>query len=77
MSDNPAHRLIRVRALIELALPNLDALPPVQRADVFEGIADVTRDLDPEMNAMALRIASQLRDAELQQLNFRNLFAES
>lgn len=73
MSDLPQHRLIRVRALIEVALPHLPALPPAQRADVYEGIADVAAGLDDGMSRTAAEIANHLREAELKQLQFRNL----
>jgi hypothetical protein len=63
-------------ALINVALPYLDALPPQQRADVYEGIADATQGLDVNMSTTAARIADQLREAELGQLHFRNLFAK-
>lgn len=77
MSKEAQLRRIRVRALIEAALPHLDALPTSHRADVYEGIAEVTRGLDPKTHRTALRIAGHLRNSDLLQLHFRNLFAES
>lgn len=70
-------RRIRVRALIEAALPHLDALPPMTRADVYEGIAEVTAQIAPELQRTAAQIAEQLRNADLMQLHFRNLFADT
>jgi hypothetical protein len=70
------HRLVRVRALIEVALPHLHTLPPAQRADVYEGISDVTRGIDETLCATAATIATHLREAELLQLNFRSLLAD-
>lgn len=77
MSEPKEHRLLRVRALIEVALPHLPDLPPAQRADVYEGIADVTAGLDEGMRSTAADIATHLREAEMLQLNFRNLFSET
>lgn len=71
------HRLLRVRALVEAALPYLHLLPPAQRADVYEGIADVMQGLDSGLCASAAKIATHLREAEMLQLSFRNLFAKS
>jgi hypothetical protein len=71
-----AKRRIRVHALIEAVLPHLSAMPPMQRADVYEGIAEVTARLSPDLHATAHQIAAQLREADLAQLHFKNLFAE-
>lgn len=77
MTPPQNHRLLRVRALIEVTLPHLGTLPPSQRADAYEGIADVMQGLDEGLCAFATKIAVHLREAEMLQLSFRDLFAES
>lgn len=67
-------RRIRVHALIEAVLPHLSVMAPMQRADVYEGIAEVTAKISPDLHATAKKIATQLREADLAQLHFHNLF---
>ncbi|MBB5033151.1 hypothetical protein [Prosthecobacter vanneervenii] len=73
---NIAIRRIRIHALVEAVLPHLADMPPMKRADVYEGIAEATRDTSPALHANAQRIASQLRDADLAQMQFLNLCNE-
>ena len=65
-----------LRPLIAAAVRGAEGLPPTERADVFEGIAEVARVFDPELSQQALTLARAIRDAEGLQLHFRNLFAE-
>lgn len=65
------------RPLIAVAVQGADALPAVERADIFEGIAHLSRRFDPEMSAQAQELAESIRTAEGLQLHFRNLFATS
>lgn len=68
-----AKRRIRVHALIEAVLPHLAGMPTMQRADVYEGIAEVTAKISPDLHATAKKIAEQLREADLAQLHFHHL----
>ncbi|WP_397379686.1 hypothetical protein [Prosthecobacter sp.] len=63
--------------LIAAAIRGAESLPPVERADVFEGIAQITAEQDPETSRNAQDLAKAIRDAEGLQLHFRNLFANA
>jgi len=65
------------RPMIAAAVRGAEGLPPTERADVFEGIAEVAKAFDAELSQQALTLAQAIRDAEGLQLHFRNLFAES
>lgn len=71
-----AIRRIRIHALIEAVLPHLADMTPMKRADVYEGIAEVTRHTSPALHATASQIAAQLREADLAQMHFLNLCNE-
>jgi len=64
------------RPLLAVAVKGAADLPAVDRADVFEGIAQLSRRFDPEMSAQAQELAEAIRTAEGLQLHFRNLFSE-
>ncbi len=77
MNTPQAHRLLRVRALIDVALPHLHNLQPSRRADAYEGIADITAGLDETMRSTAHSIAVHLREAEMLQLHFKTMCTTS
>lgn len=63
------------RPLLAVAVRGAETLPPAERADVFDGIAALTRRFDADLSADAQILANAIRDAEGLQLHFRNLFA--
>lgn len=65
-----------LRPLIRTAVNGAEGLPAADRADVFEGIAHITRKADPTTSREAAQLAHALREAEGLQLHFRNLFAD-
>lgn len=61
--------------MIAAAIKAAEAMPPAERADVFDGVAHVARRMDPEMALRAKDLARALRESEALQLHFRNLFS--
>lgn len=59
--------------LIHLAGEAAPELPSSQRADIFEGIALITRGLDKDMHTSAHLAAKAIRDAEQHQLVFASI----
>ncbi|WP_009965342.1 hypothetical protein [Verrucomicrobium spinosum] len=62
--------------LIRAAVANAAEQPPATRADIYDGIAEITRACDPRLSGQARDYASALRESETLQLHFRNLFIE-
>ena len=59
--------------LIRLATAQAQALPPAQRADIYEGIALAIGTASPAMADEARATCESLRAAEIQQLTFATL----
>lgn len=64
------------RPLLAAAVRGTDGLRAADKADVFEGIAALSRRFDPEMSHDAQTLATSLRTAEGLQLHFQNLFTD-
>jgi hypothetical protein len=70
-----AHAKAALHRLLQLALPAVEALPPSDRADLYDGIAAACRGVDAEMHQQALNAAQTLREASSAQMSFRNLLS--
>lgn len=66
-----------LRPMIAAALRGAEPLIPTERADVFEGIALITRQGDQDMSKQAEAVAAALREAEAMRLQFCNQFDET
>ena len=62
-----------VRALIEVAIPAVNELPPGRRADCYDGVWWACRECAPELAEAARGTAQALRDADHRQLTFSHL----
>lgn len=65
-----------LRPLLAAAIRSAEGMAPAEKADVFAGIAHVTRRADPATSREAAQLAAALRESEGLQLRFRNLFAD-
>ncbi len=65
-----------LRPLILSAIRGAEALPATARADVYRGIAEVTKRRDPAMCSHATDLAQAIEDAEALQLYFTGLLTE-
>ncbi len=63
-----------VTPLMRLALAHVDALPPPERADIYEGLAVLLTPLDAKAALQAQAACDAIRTAESQQLSFQRLF---
>ncbi len=72
-----AAKLAKILPLVRLAHDAAPSLPPKERAEIFEGIALITRGLDEELNGHAAAAAQALRDAEGHQLTFAVLLNQT
>lgn len=70
-------KLAALMPLIRLAADQAATLPPVQRADLFEGVHLITAGLDRSMSEQARLAAQALRDAEGHQLTFAALLRQT
>ncbi len=59
--------------VIQRALVGAEALPPAERADLYEGIHECLCAKFPKEAQAALATATQIREAEMQQMQFRLL----
>jgi hypothetical protein len=75
MSRPDRHRCVRV--LIRVAMDAVEDLPPADRADAYDGLAIVAAKVNPEAAQIARQIAEGLRDCELRQGQFRDLFKDA
>ena len=62
-----------LRPLIDLVARELPKLPAAERADVYDAVAFVSRDVMPAISEAAHNAAEALRDAEACQLTFTSL----
>lgn len=70
---NRSQKLAALMPLIRLAGEAAPVLPAAQRADLFEGVALITKGLDHSMHTAASLAAQAIRDAEAHQLVFASL----
>ena len=66
-------RKLMLRALMRAALPAVEALPPGERADAYEGIAIACARYDAELHDTAHQAAEHLRESLGAQMSFRQL----
>jgi len=62
--------------MIKAANAAAAAMPPLKKADVFDGIATALTHADPTLAKEARQCARLLRDAETMQLHFNDLFRD-
>lgn len=62
-------------ALLKVALPAVEALPPTERADALDGIAVAFGSVDPAASDSASQAARLLRDAMAAQLTLRTILS--
>ncbi|WP_395737451.1 hypothetical protein [Prosthecobacter sp.] len=74
---NRPQKLAALMPLIHLAAEHAPALPPAQRADIYEGIQIASERLDRSISEEARRTAAALREAETLQLTFATLLRQS
>lgn len=60
-------------ALVEAAMPAMEALPGERRADCYDGIHLALLATSPELAQSAALVAQSLRDASARQLHFHRL----
>jgi hypothetical protein len=73
----PAQKLTLLLPLVRIAHEAAPALPPKQRAEIYEGIALITQGLDAHLHGHADAAAKALRAAEGHQLTFAALLHQS
>lgn len=61
--------------VVKFIIDGADALPPVERADVYDATADLFECRSAALASEARMIADHLRSAEQRQLTFRNILA--
>ncbi len=76
MKLSKQHELAALLPLIRLARDAAPGLPPAQKADILEGVALITRDLDKSIHRSASLAARCIRDAEAQQLILGSILME-
>lgn len=64
------HQLQNLRYFIAVAMPAVEALPILHRADAYDGIAAASRGYDEDLTTAAVETANALRAAEGRQANF-------
>ncbi len=62
--------------MIRAAIESADAMTPPDRADVYDGIADVAAAFDSEMSANARQLSESIRESEMLQMHFRALLTQ-
>ena len=72
-----AQKLTLVLPLVRIAHEAAPGLPPKQRAEIYAGIALITKGLDPHLHGHAAAAAQALRDAEGHQLTFSALLNQT
>ena len=72
-----AQKLTLLLPLVRIAHEAAPSLPPKQRAEIYEGIAIITKGLDHDLHGHAASAAQHLRDAEGHQLTFSALLHQS
>lgn len=65
-----------LRPMLAAAVRGAESLEPADRADVFEGIAIVTRNTDEATSQQATELAQAIRDSEGLMIHFRKLFTD-
>jgi len=75
MSTNERHTAIL--ALCRAAMLTLTSLPPIERADVYDGIALCCDGLDSDLRDLARAASDAIRDAEMRQMNFAHMLTNS
>jgi len=70
---NSTHKIAALRALFQLAIPAADALPPAQRADIYDGISYAAEGNDPDLADIARNVADSLRQSEASQMLFKGI----
>jgi len=70
-------KLTLLLPLLRIAHEAAPGLPPKQRAEIYEGIALITKGLDERLHGHAAAAAQALRDAEGHQLTFAALLHQS
>ncbi len=75
-SMTPAQKAACLRPLLDLAVGAAPALPPGERADLYEAVALAAVAADPAISAAAATAAQAIRDAEAHQLNFAALLSQ-
>ena len=70
-------KLTLLLPLLRIAHEAAPTLPPKQRAEIYEGIALITKGLDSQLHGHAAAAAQALRDAEGHQLTFAALLHQS
>jgi hypothetical protein len=73
MKLSKQQKLAALLPLIRLAGESAPALSATHKADIFDGIAIITRGLDDEMHRSANLAAQCIRDAEAHQLTFTQI----
>lgn len=63
-----------IEAVLRVAIQAAEPMPPSEKADVYDGISRIARDINPDLSKQACDLAAALREAELLQLHFKNLF---
>jgi hypothetical protein len=72
----PAQQLQAVQPLIQLVVTHVDAMPPSERADIYEGLSLLLAPINPEAAERASLACEAIRTAESQQLSFLLLFRD-
>lgn len=72
-----AARLQKILPIVRLAHDAAPSLAPKERAELFEGIALITRGLDERLHSHATQAAKALRDAEGHQMTFTALIRQA
>jgi hypothetical protein len=70
---NKAHQAEALMPLVRLASEQAAALPPAQRADIYEGIYLATAAHNRPLSEQARLACLALREAETHQLTFANI----
>ena len=72
-----AAKLAKILPLVRLAHEAAPGLSPKERAELFEGIALITRGLDERLHSHAAQAAQALREAEGHQMTFTALIQQT
>lgn len=72
-----SQKLTLLLPLVRIAHEAAPGLPPKERAEIYAGIALITKGLDPHLHGHAAAAAQALRDAEGHQLTFAALLNQS
>lgn len=72
-----AQKLTLLLPLVRIAHEAAPGLPPKQRAQIYEGIAIITKGLDANLHGHAAAAAQSLLEAEGHQMTFAALLQQS